>query len=179
MRGRICSLLFATLGLLSTACDGPSASSSTAPAPGGRELDITLPTLEGDDITLTAASEGDLFVLPFFATWCAPCRSQLAELDEVYAELGPRGLQVYAINVDPPDSQARVPGYVKQANYSFPTLIDWQTEVYGRYNPKGGCPFYVVLDASGEVLMTRAGYTKGDVKGSLREFLDERLPTPG
>lgn len=184
MRGRLTSIIVLAFGLGATACDGPASDSSTAPAQGGRELDITLPTLEGDDVTLTAATEGDLFVLPFFATWCAPCRSQLAELDEVYRELAPRGLQVYAINVDAPDSQARVPAYVQQANYDFPTLIDWQTEVYGRFNPKGDCPFYVVLDASGQVLMSRAGYTKGDVKGSLRDFLVERLPaasspTPG
>lgn len=184
MRGRIGYLMVVALSAVTGACDGPSATSSAAPTGGGHELDITLPTLEGDDVTLTATSDGDLFVLPFFATWCAPCRSQLAELDEVYAELGGRGLQVYAINVDPPDSQARVPGYVQQARYAFPTLIDWQTEIYGRFNPKGDCPFYVVLDAGGEVLMTRAGYTKGDVKGSLRDFLDARLPpasapTPG
>ncbi len=177
MHGRISIFALTTLVLAVPACASSPGGTATAPSTdGGRPLDITLPTLEGDDITLTAASDEDIFVLPFFATWCEPCRSQLIELDEVYGELASRGLQVYAINVDGPDSQAKVPGYVQRSSYAFPTLVDRQTEYYGRYNPKGDCPFYVVLDAHGEVLMSRAGYTKGDVTGSLRAYLEERLP---
>ncbi len=166
------------MGLCSLGCDDPSASTA-APTVEGQPLDIALANLEGDDVTLTAVSDDDIFVLPFFATWCEPCRAQLIELDGVYADLRERGLQVYAINIDGPDTQAKVPGYVQRARYGFPTLIDRQTEVYGRYNPKGDCPFYVVLDARGGVLMTHGGFTKGDVSHGLRAFLDEQLPSAG
>ncbi len=174
MRGKI----FGVLLLVSAACAGPagdSTSGTATPSASEGALDITLPTLEGDDVTLTASTPTDVFVLPFWKTSCEPCRGQLAELDEVYAALEGRGLQVWAVNVDPPDTQAQVPGYVQRASYHFPTLVDYQTEVYARFNPRGDCPFYVVLDAQGEVLMTHAGYTKGDVTESLRAYLEERL----
>jgi hypothetical protein len=45
-----------------------------------------------------------------------------------------------------------------------------------RYNPKGDIPFYVVLDADGNILQSHQGYVKGD-EVKLEQFLTEQLPS--
>ena len=87
--------------------------------------------------------------------------------------LGPRGVELYAISIDGPDTIAQVPGIVAREGWSFPVLFDAATSVLTRWNPKGDCPFYVVLDADGNVLTSHQGYVKGDVVG-LEQFLVER-----
>lgn len=57
-------------------------------------------------------------------------------------------------------------------------MLDRETSLLSSYNPKGDIPFYVVLDADGQVIKAHQGYVKGDMEG-LRAFLDERLPSPG
>ena len=45
---------------------------------------------------------------------------------------------------------------------SFPILLDEETEVMDRYNPKGELPFTVVVDKSGSIVLKRASYQPGD-----------------
>jgi thiol-disulfide isomerase/thioredoxin len=40
---------------------------------------------------------GEIVVLNFWATWCAPCRKEMPSLDALQAALGDRGLEVVAV----------------------------------------------------------------------------------
>jgi peroxiredoxin len=172
-------LLSALLLATSTGCDKGSSGSTntTKPAAAGSyaELDITLADLDDTDVTVTSETDHDVHVLAFWATWCVPCTGELAKMVGIYDRLSPRGLKVYAISIDGPDTISRVPGYAQQNQWPFPVLFDSDTQVMARYNPKGDIPFYVVLDANGNILKSHQGYVKGDdVK--LEQFLDETLP---
>ena len=93
----------------------------------------------------------------------------------MYDRLEPRGLKIYAVSIDGPDTMSRVPGFAAQEGWRFPVLYDSDTEILARYNPKGDIPFYAVLDAEGNIIKTHQGYVKGDVI-ELEQFLDQRLP---
>lgn len=147
-------------------------------SPGGTDLGITLSTLEGDEHTITSDTPNDVHVLAFWATWCIPCVGELAQMQGVYDRMAPRGLKIYAISIDGPDTVSRVPGFASQEKWTFPVLYDSDTQVLARYNPKGDIPFYVVLDAQGNILKSHQGYVKGDMD-VLEKFLDEKLPAAG
>jgi len=166
------------LGML-TSCDQPSDGStspeSVAPASTYAELDITLPDINDEDFTLVSATKDDVHILCFWAVWCTPCQAELAKMGPMWTEMKSRGLNVYAVSIDGPDTAARVPGFAQQEGYEFPVLMDRETQVLSRYNPKGDIPFYVILDADGKVLKSHQGYVKGDMEG-LRKYLEETLP---
>lgn len=153
-------------------CDKSGGTSSPA---GGTDLGITLSTLDDDDYTITSDSPEDVHVLAFWATWCIPCIGELAQMQGVYDRLSPRGLKIYAISTDGPDTISRVPGFAAQEKWTFPVLYDSDTQVLARYNPKGDIPFYVVLDGQGNILKSHQGYVKGDMD-VLEKFLSEKLP---
>jgi peroxiredoxin len=139
------------------------------------ELDITLPDLEDDDVTIASDSADTVHILAFWAVWCVPCTAELAKMKGMYDRLEPRGLEIYAVSIDGPDTMSRVPGFASQEGWRFPVLYDSDTEILARYNPKGDIPFYAVLDAKGNIIKTHQGYVKGDII-ELEQFLDQRLP---
>ena len=138
-------------------------------------LEITLPDLNDDEITLTSRTKDDLHILCFWAVWCTPCQAELNAMMPMWDKMKSRGLNVYAVSIDGPDSQARVAPYVQQSGWEFPVLLDRETEILSKFHPKGDVPFYVILDAEGEVVKTHQGYVKGDME-ALEKYLEEALP---
>ena len=180
---RATRLLAAVIALgLFTSCDG-NKSSTNAPTIAAdrsaayRELDITLPDLQGESYTLTSNRATDVHVLAFWAAWCTPCQAELAQLKVIFADLKSRGLHVYAISIDSPETASRAASIAKQYNYGFPVLVDRETSVLTRYNQSGEIPFYVVLNADGEKIKEHQGYNRGD-EVELRSYLESLLPKP-
>jgi hypothetical protein len=66
---------------------------------------------------------------------------------------------------------AQVGPWAQREGYAFPILLDRETQVLSRYNPRGDIPYYVVLDANGTILKDHQGYMTGDML-ELEAFLD-------
>ncbi|MCP5065309.1 MAG: TlpA family protein disulfide reductase [bacterium] len=159
--------------VMATAC-------ATAPATGATErsdgsLDIALPNLDGSMTDVAAPGPQGVVVLVFWATWCQPCQQELIKMNGLYADHKERGLALYAVNIDGPDTQAQVGPWVQREGYGFPILMDRETRLLTRYNPRGDIPYYVVLDSSGKVLKGHQGYTMGD-GDELAAYLESVLP---
>jgi peroxiredoxin len=141
-------------------------------------LDLALPDLRGELVRPSPKSDGDVFVLAFWATWCQPCQQELSQMNAMVERFAPRGLQIYAISIDGPDTQAQIAPWVEREGYRFPVLVDRETQVLTRYNPRGDIPYYVVLDARGRVVSDHQGYMAGDVD-ALAQVLERTLPPGG
>ncbi|MEM6295275.1 MAG: TlpA disulfide reductase family protein [Myxococcota bacterium] len=161
----------ATLLLLAALLGGCATQAAAGGGGGGGGLDISLPDLEGAMVSPTAQQPDDVFVLAFWATWCQPCQQELSKMNKMYGGMHPRGLEIYAVAIDGPDTAAQVGPWVEREGYAFPVLLDRETQVLTRFNPRGDIPYYVVLDAQGKVLKEHQGYMTGDME-ELQAFLD-------
>jgi thiol-disulfide isomerase/thioredoxin len=105
----------------------------------------------GKKTPITSFGEKSL-IINFWATWCAPCRSEIPLLKNLHAEWAGRGVSVVGIAVDYRD---KVLEFAHSFNIGYPLLIGEQDALdaaaaFGVENPV--FPFTVFTDRRGEVV---------------------------
>jgi thiol-disulfide isomerase/thioredoxin len=112
--------------------------------PGGGEL--VLATLRGNPLLLN-----------FWATWCAPCVTEMPLLDRFYREEQSRGWQVVGLAVDSPTP---VREFLSERSLGFAIGLaggDGVELAFSLGNASGALPFSVVFDRSGKIVRRKLG----------------------
>ena len=114
----------------------------------------TLGELSGEDLmnegeTLSLADyEGQVVVLNVWGQWCAPCRSEADDLEQVYEATKDLGVQFLGINVR--DNQRdKAQDFVTDQQIGYPSIYDPPMRsllALGRNYPTSVVPTTVVLD---------------------------------
>jgi peroxiredoxin len=91
------------------------------PAPGRPAPDFALPDLDGNTVRLSDFG-GRPVVLNFWATWCAPCRLEMPELEQAAADYAGRDLAVLTINQD--ETAEQVGDFFTEVGLTLPALLD-------------------------------------------------------
>ena len=81
---------------------------------------VELPVLDGSPFRLGDASLPCL--INFWATWCPPCRAEMASLNRLHRDFAARGLGIVAVSVD--EDTHLVREYVRQSPLEFAVLLD-------------------------------------------------------
>ena len=88
--------------------------------------DATAPPLALKDLTgrpqTLADYRGRLVLLNFWATWCEPCRDEMASMQKLQERLSGRPFVVLLVNYG--EARARVADFVKREAIGFPILLD-------------------------------------------------------
>ena len=105
---------------------------------------------------------GQVLVVNFWATWCAPCREEMPMLDAVHEQFAPDGLAVVGIALD--DVQ-RARDFAASLGIDYTILVGAQDVMatglaWG--NRAGLLPYTVVVDRGGIVRWTYLGELKRD-----------------
>ncbi len=120
------------------------------PRPGQPAPQVAAPLLDGGTFDL-AKARGKVVVLSFWATWCAPCRTEMPILDAAArAHLG-EGLQVVGLSVD--RLKARPDVERVAAGVSYPSGLALEASVNGFGAPRA-LPQTFVIDRHGVVRAT-------------------------
>jgi peroxiredoxin len=125
-----------------------------AACPHGRVApDFDLPGLDGQRVRL-ADLRGQVVLVNFWATWCAPCRIETPTL----VALHQRGVAVVGVAMDDPDEDtaARVARFAAEHHVTYPIALgdDAVARAYGGLRL---LPQTVIVDHDGTVLRTISG----------------------
>ena len=137
---------------------------------------ISLPLLATDNAeVLTLYSlRGKVVYLDFWASWCDPCRVSFPQLEELRQELGPRGFEVLAVNVDEFEPDAL--RFLEEVSVSYPVVRDGSGATPAAYGILG-MPTGYLIDRDGVVRLVHQGYRKSDgeaLRASILELLGEQ-----
>ncbi|MEP7246894.1 MAG: peroxiredoxin family protein, partial [Gammaproteobacteria bacterium] len=130
---RIVFITLLVLGGLATLAAAAAPVRAAAPAYqllGKEAPDFALHALKGNNVRLSEYL-GEVVVLSFYGSRCAPCRTQLEALDKSLKTYQSVGLRVFGINVD--DDQARALEFTKGQSVEFPLLFDPVKSVSRQY----------------------------------------------
>ena len=142
----------------------PAPARESAPTFGGELLD-------GTAFESTALA-GDIAVINFWGSWCAPCRVETPEFQAVYADVADSGVQF--LGVDVKDNRQLAQAFVDSVGAEYPSLFDPRGEVALAFRgfPANVVPSTILLDRAGQVA---AVYVAVVPEADLRQALDQLL----
>ena len=128
--------------------------------------DLTLTDLQGRPVSLASSYRGRPLLLNLWASWCAPCVTEMPELDAFSREQGANGIQVIGIALD--DATA-VKAFLGRVGVTYPILIDTPgaSDAGVRLgNVAGVLPYSVLVSPDGVLLKQRIGpFAPGEITG--------------
>ncbi len=115
--------------------------------------DFALESLSDGTVTLDDVRNRDLdiIVVNFWATWCVPCRAEMAVKEQIYEEFQD-SVEVLAVNMTASEAvRSDVDRFVDQWRVSYPILLDVDGSTARSYGIRG-TPTTVFLSTEGTVL---------------------------
>ena len=113
-----------------------------------------------------------MILLNFWATWCAPCRTEIPDLVALQRELGDRGLLVVGVSTDEEGAEVVAP-FVKNFKINYPVVLD-DGSVSEAYGGVWALPTTVVIDRAGRIRYEIIGiFPTKEMRPRLEALLDE------
>lgn len=146
----------------------------TATASGASDLKIwsdgQKPSFTLSDLSGTARDlqefKGNVVLVHFFATWCAPCVEEMTSLRKLTEQMHGKPLKVVAVNVA--EVELRVRAFFEKLPVNFPVLLDRDRAVTKAWEVYG-LPSTFVLDAD----LTPRLFVEGDLDWPRPEILKQ------
>lgn len=113
--------------------------------------DVAAPPFETPDISGTierlSDQKGKVVLINLWATWCAPCRSEMPKLDQLYRARKNQGLVVFGLSDEDVTTQKK---FLSQVSVSYP-LLTMTNGVSNFYRDIARYPAIFLVDRQGRL----------------------------
>jgi len=158
MRARLTAVVLGLAGLVGGLVSAGCSSSPSAQATGPQVYavsqraaapELSGPLLTGDGTFDLAQHRGDVVVLNFWASWCAPCRVEADDLETTYQATKASGVMFIGINIRDQRDPAKA---FLAGRATYPSVFDPAGKVGLRLNVAAtAIPQTFVLDRQGRI----------------------------
>ena len=133
--------------------------------------EFSLKDLSGKPIS-NETLKGKVVLLDFWATWRAPCRKSMPELEALHRKYAARGLAVVGISIDEA-GPAAVKKFITRRKISYPIALDSETSpAWQTYRIKA-IPAAYLIDREGRIVAQWTGIpaTASEIESKLEALL--------
>ncbi len=128
-----------------------------------------LPSIDGSGMIGLRDFAGEVLVLNFWASWCAPCRVEAPHLQSVWAAYRSKGVRF--LGVDHQDQRAPAMEFQRRFGITYPSVFDPGGKLAQQYGLLG-LPTTLIVAPEGRIAYRFLGKVDGP---TLRTALDDVL----
>lgn len=134
------------------------------------DLEFVLQDIDGKNVALSDYV-GQVILLDFWATWCAPCRITIPHFVELYDRYRSEGFVVLGVSIDAPGTDLR--SFAEELHMNYPVLIGTGRDDFtNAYGPPVGYPTVFIIDRDGRICTSHSGFTpKEQVEQAVLDLL--------
>jgi len=153
-------------------------SAASAPAKPTDAPTVTLKDLNDKDVTLQQY-KGEVVLVNFWATWCAPCKVEIPWMIEFQQKYGPRGFTILGVSMDEDGKKAIQPFLDKerfdvngqQEPMSYPILLG-NDAIADKFGGILGLPTSMLFNRDGKKVRTIVGLVNhDDISKAIQDLL--------
>ena len=137
----------------------PTPEQATIVKDGQKAPNFEVQMFDGSTIKL-ADLKGKVVLLNFWATWCPPCRAELARVEKDIIEKF-KGEPFVFIPVSRGEKRETVAAFREKMGYTFPMGLDTDGRVYAEY-AQTYIPRNFLIDKNGVVVKASVGYDEAE-----------------
>ncbi len=133
--------------------------------------ELVFTTVDGSNTWTLSDHKGKVVLLNAWGPWCAPCRTELPELQKLYEAKAAEGLEIVGLATR--TNEAAVDAFVSTRGIEFPQLADYDSAILSslRGIPSSTVPGTIFIDRQGRI----AGWALGANDPSLIRSLANAL----
>ncbi|MFB4163945.1 peroxiredoxin family protein [Alteribacillus sp. JSM 102045] len=130
--------------------------------------DFSLETLNGEEMSLSDY-RGEKVMINFWATWCPPCRAEMPDMQEFYAD---HDVKILAVNLTQTEAGlSEVESFAEDLGITFPLLLDEEVKVANDYGIQP-IPTSFFVDTKGVIKHINVGPMNYDMMVNELENMD-------
>jgi cytochrome c biogenesis protein CcmG/thiol:disulfide interchange protein DsbE len=114
----------------------------------GPAPEFTLTTYDGSESYTLSELKGQVVVINFWASWCAPCAAEAPDLEQAWQDYQDDG--VLFLGIAFVDSEAKATAYLERYGITYPNGPDLRSQISDQYRVEG-VPETFIVDAEGEI----------------------------
>ena len=149
----------------------PSPEQATLVKDGMMAPDFTVQMFDGSTIKLSDL-KGKVVLLNFWATWCPPCRAELARVEKEIIEKF-KGKPFVFLPISRGEKRDAVAAFREKMDYSFPMGLDTDSSIYNKYAVTY-IPRNFLIDKKGKVVKASVGYDEAEF-AELIKLIEKQL----
>lgn len=145
----------------------PTPEQATRVKAGQKAPDFEVKMFDGSTIKLSDL-KGKVVLLNFWATWCPPCRAELARAGKDIIKRF-KGKPFVFLPISRGEQRHTIAAFREKMHYSFPMGLDPDSDIYGLY-AETYIPRNFLIDKDGNIVKASVGYDEKEFAELIKDI---------